>query len=315
MKNANEFRLEAGPGTVHWGFLDAQLSPCHTLELGDCISISTVSGAADQMPGPPFVIPESLRAIQRDVVRKLGTGHICTGPVAVKGARAGQTLQVDIEKIDLHYDWGYNVIRPLGGALPDEFHEKRLIHIPLDRDSMTGRLPWGMEVPLRPFFGVLAVAPPPNWGTVSTIPPRRNGGNMDNRELIAGTRLYLPIFVDGALFSAGDGHAAQGDGEVCISAIETELIGRFRLTVRNDMRLSWPMAETPVHIMTMGFDPDLDRCVEIALRQMIDLICERTGIDRYEAFTLCSVAADLRVTQVVNGNKGVHFLLDRHYLD
>ena len=150
-------------------------------------------------------------------------GHICTGPIAVLGAKAGQVLQVDIETIDLNYDWGFNNITPLRGGLPDDFAEERVIHIPLDRERMVGRLPWGMEVPLRPFFGVMAVAPPPAWGTLSTMPPRRNGGNIDNKELIAGTTLYLPIFVDDDLFSVGDGHGAQGDGEVCVSAIETGL--------------------------------------------------------------------------------------------
>ena len=223
-------------------------------------------------------------------------------------------LQVDIEAIDCFYDWGYNSVRPLVGALPDDFPERRNIHIVLDRAKKSWRLPWGQEIPLAPFFGVMGTAPPPAWGMLSTAPPRRNGGNLDNKELVAGTTLYLPIFVDGALFSAGDGHGAQGDGEVCITAIETGLTGTFRLTVRDDMRLEWPMAETPTHMITMAFDPDLDDCVVIALRQMLDLICARAGLDRYQAYTLASLAADLRVTQVVNGNKGIHVMLDKRYL-
>ncbi len=155
----------------------------------------------------------------------------------------------------------------------------------------------------------MGTAPPPAWGMISTAPPRRNGGNLDNKELVAGTTLYLPIFVDGALFSVGDGHGVQGDGEVCVTAVETGLTGTFRLTVRDDMRLEWPMAETPTHVITMAFDPDLDDCVVIALRQMLDLICARVGLDRYQAYTLASLAADLRVTQVVNGNKGIHVML------
>jgi acetamidase/formamidase len=241
-------------------------------------------------------------------------GHICTGPVAVRGAKAGQVLEVRIKEIGLHYDWGYNFSGPLRGALPDDFPELNLIHIPLDRGRMVGRLPWGHELPLAPFFGVMAVAPPPAWGSVSTLPPRRNGGNLDNKELVAGTTLYLPIHVDGALFSVGDGHAAQGDGEVCITAIETGLIGTFELLVRDDMRLTWPQAETPTHVMTMAFDPDLDDCVTIALREMLDLIAARTGLSRQEAYQLCSLAADLRITQVVNGAKGVHVMLDKRHL-
>jgi acetamidase/formamidase len=180
---------------------------------------------------------------------------------------------------------------------------------------MVGRLPWGSEVPLRPFFGVMGVAPPAAWGRISSIQPRQNGGNLDNKELVAGTTLYLPVFVDDALFSVGDGHAAQGDGEVCVNGLETGLIGRFRLTVREDLHLAWPMAETPTHVMTMAFDPDLDDCVVIALRQMLDLIEERAGLERQQAYMLCSLAADVRVTQVVNDNKGVHILLDKGYLE
>jgi acetamidase/formamidase len=146
------------------------------------------------------------------------------------------------------------------------------------------------------------------------LPPRRNGGNLDNKELVAGTTLYLPVFVDGALFSVGDGHGVQGDGEVCITAVETGLTGTFKLTVRDDMQLTWPMAETPTHMMTMAFDPDLDDCVVIALRSMIDLLVARAGLDRYQAYALCSLAADLRVTQVVNGNKGIHCMIQKKYL-
>ena len=160
----------------------------------------------------------------------------------------------------------------------------------------------------------MAVAPPSAWGVLPTPPPRRNGGNIDNKELVEGTTLYLPVFTEGALFSIGDGHGAQGDGEVCITAVETGLIGTFRLTVRDDFSLEWPRAETPTHMITMAFDPDLDNCVVTAVRQMLELVCERTGIDRYQAYTLLSVAADLRITQVVNGNKGVHLMLDKRYL-
>ena len=137
---------------------------------------------------------------------------------------------------------------------------------------------------------------------------------MDNKELVAGATLYLPVHIDGALFSVGDGFGAQGDGEVCITAIETGLVGTFELHVRDDMTLEWPFAETPTHIITMAFDPDLDDAVVIALRDMIRLICARTGISREDAYTLCSFAADLRVTQVVNGAKGIHVMLEKAHL-
>jgi len=307
-------RVDAGPATVHWGFFDAKLAPVLTVGSGERVTMSSVSGPPELMPPPRFVIPPALPAIHAANGKQRFFGHMCTGPVAVRGAKAGQVLQVDIEAIELNYDWGYNTIRPLAGALPDDFKEFRNIHLTLDRARMVGRLPWGQEIPLRPFFGVMAVAPPAAWGVIPTPPPRRNGGNMDNKELVAGTTLYLPIFTDGALFSVGDGHGAQGDGEVCITAIETGLVGTFKLTARDDMKLEWPMAETPTHVITMAFDPDLDDCVVIALRQMLDLVCARAGLDRYQAYTLLSLAADLRITQVVNGSKGVHVMLEKRYL-
>jgi len=307
------YRLDAGADTVHWGFFDARLPAQLTLDSGDTVVISTVSGGREVMPPPPLRVPEALLQIHARQQPKL-PGHICTGPVAVRGARPGQVLEVRIRAIELNYAWGYNFSGPLTGALPDDFATRHLLHIPLDKATMTARMPWGLALPLRPFFGVMAVAPPPAWGSISTLPPRRNGGNLDNKELVAGTTLYLPIHVDGALFSVGDGHAAQGDGEVCVTAIETGLIGTFELIVREDMRLEWPRAETPSHVMTMAFDPDLDDCAVIALRQMVDLVAARVGITRQEAYQLCSIAADVRVTQLVNGAKGIHVMLDKAYL-
>ena len=309
-------RLDAAADTVHWGYFDAALKPLLTVDPGDTVVISTVSGAPNQLPpaGSGLTVPDTLRAVHAHVQPKLGGPHILTGPVAVRGAKAGQVLEVRIKAIDLNYDWGYNVIRPLAGALPDDFKQTRLIHVPLDRKRMVGKMPWGLELALKPFFGIMATSPPAAWGPVASPPPRRNGGNMDNKELVAGATLYLPIHVDGAMFSCGDGHGVQGDGEVCITAIETGLIGIFELHVRDDMTLEWPMAETPTHVMTMAFDPDLDDCVVIALRDMIKLICGRTNLSREDAYTLCSLAADLRITQVVNGAKGIHVMLEKALL-
>jgi acetamidase/formamidase len=310
---STRYRLDAGPETVHWGYFDAKLPPLLRLESGDTVVISTVSGGREVMPPPPLAVPAALSAIHAARQPKL-PGHICTGPVAVKGAKPGQVLEVRIKEIALNYDWGYNFSGPLTGALPDDFAERHLMHIALDRQRMVGRLPWGTELPLRPFFGVMAVAPPAAWGSVSTLPPRRNGGNLDNKELVAGTTLYLPIHVEEALFSVGDGHGVQGDGEVCVTAIETGLIGTFELIVRDDLKLTWPRAETPTHVMTMAFDPDLDTCVVIALRQMLELVASKTGLSQQQAYALCSLAADVRVTQVVNGAKGIHVMLEKRHL-
>jgi acetamidase/formamidase len=309
-------RIEATPDTVHWGYFDAALEPILTVDPGDTVTISTVSGGPELVEGTDLRIPDELAAIHERLTPPL-RGHICTGPIAVRGARAGQVLEVRIQQTELTYDWGYTFVAPLAGGLPDDFDERTLFHIALDRRRMVGRLPWGLEVPLRPFFGVMGVAPPPAWGRVSSIQPRRHGGNMDNRELVAGTTLFLPIHVDGARFSVGDGHAAQGDGEVSGTAIETGLAGTFELHVRDDVDgvpLRWPMAETPTHLMTMAFDPDLDDAAEIAVRSMLDVIVARSGRTREEALMLCSHAADLRVTQIVNDHKGIHVMLEKRLL-
>ena len=307
-------RVDAGAETVHWGYFDAALAPIVTIDSGDTVTIGSVSGPPDVMPGPPFKIPPALPAIHQATTRRMVPGHMCTGPVAVRGARAGQVLQVDIEAIDLAYDWGYVSHRPLVGALPYDFPERDLIHPTLDGKRMVGHLPWGMEIALKPFFGVMGVAPPPAWGAISTLPPRQNGGNLDNKELTAGTTLYLPIFVDGALFSAGDGHAVQGDGEVCLTALETCMRGTFELIVRKDLNVKFPRAETPTHHITMGLDVDLDDAAKQALREMIKLLGELAQLPPADAYTLCSLACDLRVTQLVDGNKGIHAMLDKKFV-
>src|SRR5262249_29015673 len=187
-------RVDAGVETLHWGYFDAALAPVATINSGDVVTLGSVSGTAEQMPPAGFNIPPALPAIHQSKIKRIVPGHMLTGPVAVRGARAGQVLQVDIEAIDLAYDWGYTMHRPLSGGLPNDFPEPILVHSRLDAGRMIGHLPWGMDIALKPFFGVMGVAPPPAWKTVSTLPPRQNGGNLDNKELVAGTTLYLPIF-------------------------------------------------------------------------------------------------------------------------
>jgi acetamidase/formamidase len=223
-------------------------------------------------------------------------------------------LQIDILDIQLNERWGYTAIRPLRGTLPDEFDRFTIIHPLIDAQARTARLPWGTEIPLSHFFGILAVAPPPHWGRVASIQPRKFGGNMDNKELIPGTTLYLPVFAEGALFSAGDGHAVQGDGEVCITALETGLTGTFRLTVRKDLGYEYPFAESPTHLISIGMHEDLDEAARIALRQMIEHICRRTELTREQAYMLCSLQGNLRVTQTVDGEKGCHMMLAKSVL-
>ncbi len=307
--------LKASGATCHWGFFDAALKPKLVIASGDTVTVDTVTGAPEvhPKPGSGFTTPPEIADVHAHAEKTL-PGHILTGPIAVEGAKPGHVLEVRIEDIQLRQDWGYNVIRPLAGTLQSDFHATRLLHIPLDLNAKVGKLPWGLELELAPFFGVMGTAPPPAWGRVTSIVPRAFGGNLDNKEMVAGATIFLPVFVEGGLFSCGDGHAAQGDGEVCVTAIETALQGRFTFILREDLAFTYPRAETPTHYLTMGMDPDLDRCAEMALRDMIVLIGEVACLSREDAYTLCSIAADLRVTQTVNGSKGIHCMLAKKLL-
>jgi acetamidase/formamidase len=305
--------LPAGAATCHWGFFDATLEPVLTVESGDTVTMDTVSGPADILPSDGFEV----LAAHYDVLNHLqprARGHILTGPVAVSGAEPGDVLEIRIEAISLAQNWGYTAIAPLRGTLPEDFPVKRLWHSAIDRQRGVATLPWGTELKLAPFFGVMGTAPPPAYGLQSSIEPREYGGNMDLKELTAGTTLYLPVFAAGGLFSVGDGHGIQGDGEVCLTALETALSGTFRLILRKDLAYRLPRAETASHWITLGFDPDLDDAAKIALREMIALIVAETGLGAEEAYMLCSLACDLRVTQLVDGNKGIHAVLAKALL-
>ena len=305
--------VDAGPDTCHWGYFDATLQPVATIASGAEVVINTVTGAPDVLPPNSFHVPPELYEIHAAGPPPL-PGHILTGPVAVEGTEPGDVLQIDILDVRLRQDWGFNVIRPLAGTLPLDFADTTLCHLQLDAEAGIAQLPWGRTLDLAPFFGVMGVAPPKSWGRVSTIEPRAFGGNLDNKELVAGTTLYLPVYEPGALFSCGDGHGAQGDGEVCVTAIETALQGRFRLTVRRDMDVTYPEPETVDHVITMGLHADLDVAVDIALRRMIKVVSARLDITKEAAYMLCSLAGDLRITQTVNREKGVHMMMSKSHI-
>jgi acetamidase/formamidase len=310
------YHLAAGPDTAHWGYLDPALPPVLTVRSGDWVTVDTVSGMPEELPGNGLgfeVLPEHLE-IHRRSVKGVGN-HIYTGPIAIQDAHAGDVLQVRIVDIALRQNWGWNIFRPYMGTLPEDFPRLQRLHIALDRDTMTATMPWGLKLPLRPFFGQLAVAPPLGSGRQGSREPREFGGNIDCKELTAGSILYLPVWTAGALFSTGDGHALQGDGEVCGTAIETALSGVFEFTLRKDLPYRLPRAETATHYITLGFDADLDDAAKQALREMIDWLVVLLGIAPGEAYALCSIAADLRVTQTVNGVKGVHAMMAKCLID
>jgi acetamidase/formamidase len=306
------YHLEPSVETCHWGFFDANLKPVLAVASGDSVTIDTVTGGPDVMPDPTkFHIPKALAGIHANL-RPEGP-HILTGPVFVEGAMPGSVLEVRIHEVSLLQDWGFNLILPLLGTLPHEYNEPRKVNIPIDIKRNIATLSWGLELKLKPFFGVMGVAPPKGWGRITSVAPQAMGGNLDNKELTAGSTLYLPVFVEGGLFSCGDGHGAQGDGEVCITAIETALRGKFEFIVRNDLSFTYPRAETATHHITMGMDPDLDQCAIKALRDMIALLGEKAGLSHADAYMLCSLAGDLHITQTVNGSKGVHMMMDKNH--
>ena len=305
------------PGThehMVWGYFDATTPPVLSIASGDIVTLhSFPAGGKSSLPRDHGKVPpEYLRALD-EMVQGPGP-HFVTGPVFVDGAKPGDVLQVDILDVTVSQDWGFVSILPLLGTLPEEFTDYETIHPIVDHARGLCVMPWGTEIPLEPFFGIMGVAPPPAWGRCGSAVPRSFGGNMDNKELRAGATLYLPVFNEGALFFAGDGHGVQGDGEVCITALETGVTGRFRLTLRKDMGLTWPFAETATHLLSIGLDEDLDDAAEQAVREMVAAICARTSLTRNQAYMLCSLAGDLRVTQLVDGNKGIHMLLAKALL-
>ena len=311
--------LRAAPETVRIGAFDARFPPVMTIASGDSVTVQCVSGreAVLPPPGSGLTIPPELAAIIA-ANPDMPPGHICSGPIAIEGAMPGDMLEVRIEKIEPGADWGYNTIRPLVGTLPEDFHETTLMIIPIDAARGVCRLPWGMDLALAPFFGVMGVAPPPAFGRIASKEPRIHGGNMDNKELQAGSTLFLPVFVPGGNFSVGDGHGVQGDGEVCVTALETCLTGTFTFILHKaaggEALLKQPRAETPTHYITMGMHENMDQAMKTALREMIAFICSRTNLSREQAYAFCSLAVDFHVTQSVNGEKGIHGLLKKGLL-
>jgi len=303
--------LNPTPQTVHWGHFNAAIPAVLEVASGDELVIDTFSGGMSEVADPTLFRPEH-RLIVDTVPQILGP-HILTGPVHVSGAEPGDTLEICILDIELTTDWGWNIIRPLKGALPEDFPNLSRRVIPIDRQANVARLPWGVDIPLRPFFGIIGVAPPPAYGLVSSVEPREYGGNIDNKEFIPGTSLFLPVFVPGANLSVGDGHAVQGDGEVCLTALETCLKGRFQVIVHKQS-LNFPRAITPTHYIAMGMDVDLDDAAKQALRNMIKWLTEIKPWTAEEAYVFCSLACDLHVTQLVDGNKGIHAMVSRGIL-
>ena len=311
------YEVQGTPETVAWGHYDASDKPVLTIKTGDTVIMHTVltnSPAGLSKAGVAAdAIEPALRAIYDGVpssARGPG-GHILTGPIAIEDAEPGDTLEVRIRKIELAIPYAYNAFRYGAGFLTDDFPYARIKIVPLDTKRMVGKFSPGIEVPLAPFFGSMGVAPPPEFGRYDSAPPTINGGNMDDKALVAGTTLYLPVHAKGALFQAGDGHAAQGNGEVDITALETSLTGTFEFVLHKRQLTSYPRAETPDAYIAMGFDDDLSNATRKALRNMIDFLVSAKKLTRDDAYMLVSVAGNVEVTELVDRNKGVHVVIPK----
>ncbi len=309
-------RLEATPATVAYGYYWSDAPPVLRIDSGDIIDVDTLltntpTGLA-KAGVPDDKIQASLKAIVNEVTgeRRGPGGHILTGPVYVEGAEPGDVLEVKILSIELPLDYGYN---GCSGYLPENCEAgvpSKII--PLNRKKMTAEFLPGIVIPLKPFYGSIGIAPAPEFGRLSSNPPGRHAGNLDNRELVAGSTLYIPVFARGALFEIGDGHAAQGDGEVDQTAIETSLRGRIQLTVRKDMKLTWPRAETATDYISMATDPDLVIATKTAIQEMVDFLMSEKKLTRHQAYQLVSISGNVAITQLVDKpNLGVHVKLPK----
>jgi acetamidase/formamidase len=325
-------QLPATPATVAYGYYWSEAKPVLRINSGDMVDIETMltstPATLERLGVKPEDIPQNLRDIVTQVVgaeRRGPGGHILTGPIYVENADSGDVLEVRIQSITLPIAYGYNgcsgFVRELCRNPNDTATGRgggggggttRLIM--MDRQKMTAEIAPGITVPLRPFFGSIGVAPAPALGRVSSNPPSRHAGNLDNKELVAGTTLYIPVFVKGALLELGDGHATQGDGEVDQTGLETNLKGRIQVVLRKDMKLEWPRAETPTHWIMMGTDTSLVVATRTAIKEMVKFLQETKGITQVQAYQAASMAADLRITQLVDGNVGVHMMIAKSYL-
>lgn len=310
--------LKASAKTVHQNFFDASFPSVLTVDSGDVVYLETATGHPKyfELHGvPKEKIPKELyEAFEGLPFDDSGPDRgradsTLNGPIKINGAEPGDVLEVRIRSVDVRFPLAAQSFVPDRGVLMEDFpYEKhRILWLDLEKNVM--EYAPGIVVPLKPFWGTVGVAPPPKMGKVPSGPPNIFGGNFDNRDLVAGTTVFLPVYVPGALLSLGDGHAAQGQGEVCLSAIEASLKGEIQVILHKGKSLKLPRAETPTHYMTMGMDRDLDVAAKIATREMLDWMVEMKKISRDDAYFIASAAMDLTVTQAVDGTKGIHAML------
>ncbi len=312
------YTLMPTPSTVAWGWYDAAGQPVLRVGSGDEVVVRALSTCSPMSLVRAGLDSTRVEQLAKDIYAarssmKTGPGgHILTGPIYVEGADSGDVLEVRFKSIKPAINYACNSFGPRSGFLPEDFPgENRSKIIELDTVRMIGHFAPGIDIPLHPFFGSVGVAPPASMGRMHSSPPGIHAGNLDNKELVTGTTLYIPVWTKGALLEIGDGHAGQGNGEVDITAMETSLISRIQLVVRKDMHLSWPRAETPNYYIAMGTDSALVKATKTAVRQGIELLVDVKHMTREDAYQLLSVSSDVDITQLVDGTVGVHVMIPK----
>ena len=310
---ADPYVLSPSPQTVAWGYYWSEAKPVLHVRSGDYVNVHTLLTSTPERLESAGVPADQVEKELRDVqsVKDRGPGgHVLTGPIYIEEAEPGDVLEIRFVSIDLAIPYGYNAIGQ-SGFLSDEIFDRKMRIIQFDKEKMIGHFADGIDIPLHPFFGSAGDAPPKEAGRWNSAPPWIHGGNLDNKDLVEGTSLFLPVHVKGALFEIGDGHAAQGNGEVDITAIETSLKAKLQFIVHKGKTIQWPRAESATHIITMGCDRDLNAATHIAVREMIRYLMDEKKLSQADAYMLCSVAVDVNITQLVDGNVGVHAMLPK----
>ena len=311
--------LHLSPETIHWGYFDASIEPVLYISSGDTVYVETMvarglerlrlAGIRDEE------IPASIQIVEQGVIDRGPGSHPMTGPIYVNGAEPGDVLEVRILEIDPMVPYGVSGFLPGGGTLPGRFPYGHLALVRFSPDGQTAEIADGVRVPLKPFFGTIGVAPPLLSGRISSGPPGAHAGNLDLKELGVGSTLYLPVHVPGGLLSIGDGHALQGDGEVSGTAAETFLSGTVEVILHKHhesngfYRSRWPRAETLSHYIAIGLHSDLDEAARLATNEMVEFLVTEKNLSPEDAYVVCSLAVDLRVTQLVDGTKGIHAMI------
>ena len=311
------------PENMVWGYYGADVPPVAKVKDGDVVEIQTVnpSGVSRTNPDEFYTknnLPidqhaQEVIAIMKNVKPEPSgiRGHMLTGPVYIDGAQPGDSLEIRILDLTFPAPFGVNSVWPGGGGIPDEVKTRETFVYRYDMKRKSASLKEGIEIPLKPFMGVMALSPPADLGRQSSIPPNFYGGNLDIKHLTKGATLYLPVSVPGGLFTTGDGHGAQGNGEVSGVAIETAVNLTVKFIVHKGKALKNPRAETPTHFIAVGLDKDLNKAMKNALSEACAFISQELGFTFNEALSIASTAVDFEVSQVVDQTLGVHAMIPK----